>query len=56
MSKHSPTNRSVVDEAMLKAFAKGQLDEATEDKVVALLEKKPELASQSGCNFDWSGA
>ena len=46
MVERSQTNKSVVDEAMLKAFAKGQLDEATEDKVVALLEKKPELQAK----------
>ena len=46
MVERSQTNKSVVDEAMLKAFAKGQLDEATENKVVALLEKKPELQAK----------
>ena len=46
MVERSQTNKSVVDEAMLKAFAKGQLDAATEDKVVALLEKKPELQAK----------
>ena len=46
MVERSQTNKSVVDEAMLKAFAKGQLDEATENKVVSLLEKKPELQAK----------
>ena len=46
MSNPSREQKSVVDEAMLKAFAKGQLDEATENKVVALLEKKPELQAK----------
>ena len=54
MSERSPTNKSVVDEAMLKAFAKGQLDEATEDKVVALLGEEARASSKSGCDLDQS--
>ena len=32
-----PKQKPVVDEAMLRQFAHGQLDEATEDKIVACL-------------------
>ena len=41
-----PKQKPVVDEAMLRQFAHGQLDEDTEDKIVALLEKKPELQAK----------
>ena len=44
--KKKSAHSQVVDESMLKAFAKGQLDEATEDKVVAFLERKPELQAK----------
>ena len=39
--KENKRSKSVVDEAMLRAFAKGQLDETTENKIVALLEQNP---------------
>ena len=34
-----------IDEQVLRSFAKGQLDEATENGVAALLEKRPDLQS-----------
>ena len=41
-----PNQKLVVDEAMIRQFAQGQLDEATEDKIVVLLEKKPEFQAK----------
>ncbi len=35
-----------ISQDLLRAFAKGQLDESTEDKIVAMLEDRPDLAAE----------
>ena len=46
MASKNEKPKSVIDKQMLRAFAKGQLDEKTEDQIVALLEERPDLQSK----------